>query len=82
MKNKQIRLARRPSGAVQESDFLLVETEVPPLRDGQVLARVHYLSLDPYMRGRMDEEKSYAPLQGFIGLLAGENVGKQLVKLA
>ena len=55
MKNQQVLLARRPRGAVAEDDFRLVETEVPPVGEGQLLTRVHWLSLDPYMRGRMDE---------------------------
>src|SRR5436190_7437427 len=63
MKNQQVLLARRPRGAVVEEDFRIVETEVPPLGDGQVLTRVHYLSLDPYMRGRMDDARSYAAPQ-------------------
>ena len=61
MKNKQILLARRPRGPVQEEDFRMVETDVLPIRDGQVLTRVLYLSLDPYMRGRMNDVKSYIP---------------------
>ncbi len=60
-KNQQIVLARRPAaGVVDERDFRLVETEVPQPADGQFLVRNLYLSLDPYMRGRMSEEKSYA----------------------
>src|SRR5215471_9128024 len=50
MKNEQVLLARRPRGLVEEDDFRIVETEVPPIREGQLLTRVHYLSLDPYMR--------------------------------
>lgn len=60
MKTQQIRLAARPVGEPQDSDFELVETELPPLEDGQVLLHTVYLSLDPYMRGRMSEAKSYA----------------------
>src|SRR5262245_27536614 len=52
--NKQWLLASRPQGPAEESNFRLVEQEVPALRDGELLVRVHYLSLDPYMRGRMD----------------------------
>ena len=53
--NKQILLASRPTGEAGADNFRLVETPVPELEDGQVLVRNHYLSLDPYMRGRMNE---------------------------
>jgi NADPH-dependent curcumin reductase len=62
-RNRQWLLASRPRGPVEESSFRLAEAEVPALRDGEVLVRVHWLSLDPYMRGRTDEAKSYAPSQ-------------------
>ncbi len=58
--NRQILMAARPEGAPAESDFELVETDVPAPGDGQVLCRTIYLSLDPYMRGRMSAAKSYA----------------------
>lgn len=60
----QIRLASYPDGMPQDSDFETVTVELPELADGQVLLRTIYLSLDPYMRGRMSPAKSYAaPLQ-------------------
>jgi NADPH-dependent curcumin reductase len=76
MKNKQVLLARRPRGSVEEEDFRIVETEVPPLREGQVLTRVHYLSLDPYMRGRMDDSKSYAAPQPVGEVMIGGTVAE------
>jgi len=76
MKNKQVLLARRPTGWVQEEDFRIVETEVPPLREGQLLTRVHYLSLDPYMRGRMEESKSYAAPQPLGEVMIGGTVAE------
>jgi NADPH-dependent curcumin reductase len=76
MKNRQIVLARRPRGQVQETDFRMVETDVLPVRDGQVLTRIHYLSLDPYMRGRMDESKSYAPPQPLGEVMIGATVAE------
>src|SRR5437879_4991378 len=76
MKNKQIVLAKRPRGFVEEDDFRIVETELPPLADGQVLARVHYLSLDPYMRGRMEESKSYAAPQPIGEVMIGGTVAE------
>jgi NADPH-dependent curcumin reductase len=60
MKTRQIRLAARPVGEPQDSDFTLTTEELPALEDGQVLLRTVYLSLDPYMRGRMSAAKSYA----------------------
>jgi NADPH-dependent curcumin reductase CurA len=76
MKNEQILLARRPRGPAREDDFRVVETEVPPVREGQVLTRVHYLSLDPYMRGRMEETKSYAPPQPVGEVMIGGTVAE------
>ena len=76
--NRQILLASRPKGEPSAENFKLVETPVAPLADGQVLVRHHFLSLDPYMRGRMSDAKSYAapqPLdQVMIGGTAGEVV--------
>ena len=76
MKNMQVLLARRPRGAVTEDDFRIVETDVPPLRDGQLLTRVLWLSLDPYMRGRMDEAKSYASPQPLDEVMIGGTVAE------
>lgn len=56
----QIRLARRPDGEPDDSCFSIVTEEVPTPGEGQLLLRVVYLSLDPYMRGRMSAAKSYA----------------------
>jgi NADPH-dependent curcumin reductase CurA len=78
IRNNQWLLASRPRGWVQESDFRLQETEVPPLQDGQVLIKVSYLSLDPYMRGRMNETRSYAPPQPLGAVMIGGTVGEVL----
>jgi NADPH-dependent curcumin reductase CurA len=79
MKNRQFVLAKRPGARqVEESDFRLVESEVPPVREGQVLTRVHWLSLDPYMRGRMEEAKSYAPPQPLGEVMIGGTVAEVL----
>ena len=60
--NRQWRLARRPRGEAVKDDFQFVEAAVPrTLRPGQILIRNRYLSLDPYMRWRMNDAKSYAP---------------------
>ena len=77
-KNLQVLLARRPVGAVQASDFRLQESEIPKLGDGEFLMRNHYLSLDPYMRGRMSDAKSYAKPVDVGGLMTGETVGEVL----
>ncbi len=60
MKNMQVLLATRPHGAVEQSNFRIIESEVPAAREGEFVVRAHWLSLDPYMRGRMDDVKSYA----------------------
>jgi NADPH-dependent curcumin reductase CurA len=76
--NKQVVLDNRPQAEATTGNFKLVTSQTPALQDGQVLVRHHYLSLDPYMRGRMNEGKSYAqpqPLgQVMIGGTAGEVV--------
>ena len=74
--NLQVLLARRPTGAPQESDFRLVETAVPEIGDGQFLVRSHYLSLDPYMRGRMNEARSYAKPAQLGEVMVGGAVGE------
>nr|WP_029329014.1 NADP-dependent oxidoreductase [Lentibacillus jeotgali] len=58
--NRQILLNKRPKGFPDESAFKLIEKETPEPADDQVLVKAHYLSVDPYMRGRMSEAKSYA----------------------
>ena len=59
--NRQVRLAARPVGFPKTSDFELVEAAVPEPADGELLVRNSYMSVDPYMRGRMNDAKSYAP---------------------
>jgi len=75
-KNVQVLLARRPKDAAQESDFHIVETAVPGIRDGQFLVHNRYLSLDPYMRGRMNDAKSYAKPVGIGEVMEGEAAGE------
>ena len=60
MKSTQLRLARRPHGEPDESTFETVVEELPALEEGELLLAVRYLSLDPYMRGRLSSAKSYA----------------------
>jgi NADPH-dependent curcumin reductase CurA len=75
-KNKQILLASRPTGAVTADNFRLVESELLPLAEGELRVRNHYLSLDPYMRGRMNDSKSYAAPQALNGVMIGGTVGE------
>ena len=73
-KARQIVLAARPEGKPRLTDFRLEETAIPTPGPGQVLLQVQYLSLDPYMRGRMDDRKSYATPVALGGVMQGESV--------
>ena len=74
--NQQIHLMSRPDGEARVDNFKLLEAEVPELRDGQVLVRHHFMSLDPYMRGRMNDAKSYAVPQPLNAVMQGGTVGE------
>jgi len=74
--NKQWHLVSRPSGEPKPDNFKLVEAPVPDLQDGQVLVRNHFMSLDPYMRGRMNDGKSYAQPQPLNAVMQGGTVGE------
>ncbi|MBL8370926.1 MAG: NADP-dependent oxidoreductase [Burkholderiaceae bacterium] len=74
--NKQVLLDNRPEGEATAANFKLLTTETPPLQDGQVLVQHHYLSLDPYMRGRMNAGKSYAQPQPLGEVMQGGTVGE------
>ncbi|ABM37156.1 NADP-dependent oxidoreductase [Polaromonas naphthalenivorans] len=74
--NQQFLLDNRPAGEAVASNFKLVSSETPPLQDGQVLVRHHYLSLDPYMRGRMSDSKSYTAPQPLGEVMLGGTVGE------
>lgn len=76
MLNKQIHLASRPHGEATTDNFRLVQAPVPSLAEGQVLVRHHFLSLDPYMRGRMNDARSYAPPQPLDAVMVGGTVGE------
>ncbi len=78
MTNRQIRLKTRPAGMPTPGDFELTESPRPALGDGQVLRRTIYLSLDPYMRGRMSETRSYAAPVGLGAVMVGHTVGEVL----
>lgn len=82
--NRQIQLAARPTGFPKESDFKLAETNAPQAKNGEVLIRTRFVSVDPYMRGRMNEARAYAePFQidqviygGAVGEVVESNNGK------
>ncbi len=76
--NQQILLVQRPQGAPTASNFSLVSTPVPALQEGQVLVRQLWLSLDPYMRGRMNEGRSYAAPQPLGEVMGGATAGEVL----
>jgi len=74
--NRRIVLASRPQGAATTSNFRLEEVPVPALLPGQILVRNHWLSLDPYMRGRMNEVRSYAVAQALGDVMVGGTAGE------
>jgi hypothetical protein len=74
--NRRIVLASRPQGAAATSNFRLEEVPVPALLPGQILVRNHWLSLDPYMRGRMNEGRSYAVAQALDDVMVGGTAGE------
>ena len=69
LKNRQILLVARPEGEPKPSDFQLVESDVPAPGEGEVLCQTIYLSLDPYMRGRMSASKNYAKTIRRVGIM-------------
>lgn len=74
--NKQILLDNRPEGEASAANFKLVTGDSPALKEGEVLVRHHFLSLDPYMRGRMNDAKSYAAPQPLGQVMQGGTVGE------
>src|SRR5690349_15566970 len=74
--NRRFVLASRPVGAPREENFRLETAPVPELAAGQVLVRHRFLSLDPYMRGRMNDQKSYAAPQPLDQVMIGGTVGE------
>ena len=76
--HRQVRLAARPAGYPRESDFRLVTSPVPEPGEREFLVRVIYLSLDPYMRGRMSDARSYVPAVVLGDVMEGGVVGEVL----
>jgi hypothetical protein len=79
MKNRQVLLASRPTGSVVPENFRMAEAEVGQPGPGEVLVKNEWLSLDPYMRGRMSDAKSYAASVEIGGLMVGQTVGEVVV---
>ena len=77
--NRQIRLAARPAGAPEPSNFTTTTETIPKPADGEVLVRAIYLSLDPYMRGRISDAKSYVSPTGIGDVMPGAVVGEVTV---
>jgi NADPH-dependent curcumin reductase CurA len=80
--SREIRLAARPEGEPKPSDFELAAVELPGPADGQVLVRNTYMSVDPYMRGRMSDAKSYVPPFALGTPLDGAAVGEVVASRA
>lgn len=74
-KNRQIVLAARPNGMPKESDFKVLESELPPLAEGQVLVKVNYLSVDPYVRGLIRAEGTRLGVVNVGEVMPGRAVG-------
>lgn len=74
--NRRIVLAERPKGLPDEHTLRLEETDVPKLSTGQMLLRTQYLSLDPYMRGRMNDAKSYATPVAIDEVMTGQVIAE------
>ena len=75
-RNRQIILVSRPHGEPAPENFKLVEAQIPAIGPGQVLLKTKLLSLDPYMRGRMSDAKSYAPSFAIGEVLGGQTVSE------
>jgi NADPH-dependent curcumin reductase CurA len=76
MRSREWHLLRRPQGWPTRADFALVDRELPPVQAGEVVVRNLYLSVDPYMRGRMNAARSYAPPYELGQVMYGEAVGR------
>jgi len=74
--NRQVLLASRPQGAVSERNFRIVDVPLRAPADGEVVVRNEWLSLDPYMRGRMSDAKSYVPPAELDEPMTGQTVGE------
>src|SRR6201997_203971 len=73
---RQVVLAARPKGLPRAGDFRLETGPMPEPLEGKVLVATKFLSLDPYMRGRMNDAESYAPPVNVGGVMEGEVVAE------
>jgi NADPH-dependent curcumin reductase len=80
--NRRIVLAERPRAAATLSSFRLEQAPIPELRPGEVLLRTLWLSLDPYMRGRMSDAPSYAAPVAIGGVMTGQTIARVEASLA
>src|SRR5881628_716579 len=78
MENRRVVLASRPQGAVSEDNFRIESAPLPRCGDGEVLVRNLWLSVDPYMRGRMSDAKSYVKGVDLGDVMVGQTVGEVL----
>src|SRR4051812_45327420 len=76
LRNRRVVLATRPKGLPAPGDFRIEDVPVPEAGEGRILLRILFLSLDPYMRGRMDAAKSYAPPVEVGGVMEGGTVAQ------
>jgi len=74
--NRSIVLSKRPEGEIQDGDLSLVSNDMPALKDGEILIKTLWLSLDPYMRPRMNDMKGYMDPVAIGGVMTGESVGR------
>src|SRR3546814_17080971 len=74
-------LAARPNGEPRPNNFGIEDVELPEIEDGEVRLATRYLSLDPYMRGRMDDRKSYSAPTAVGGVMEGETVDRKSTRL-
>ena len=81
-RTREVHLASRPHGAPTEENFRVVEVDLPELRDGEVLVRNTVMSVDPYMRGRMNDVPSYVPPFQVDAALDGGAVGTVIASRA
>ena len=80
--NRQVLLASRPDGVPSLDNFRLAEGPVPEPGEGEALYRSIYISLDPYMRGRMNAGESYAEPVAIDGVMGGGSVGQVMASNA
>lgn len=76
MLSREVQLVRRPQGPPVAEDFRVVERDVPPPGEGQVLVRNRWMAVDPAMRGRMDDAKSYVPPFALDAAMEGPAIGE------